>query len=67
MRSLAIILSLAISIGIILSDGSFKPRKRNVGTNTTAVSIKLAEAKAVLSKNNIKKIKGTLSTADGGI
>ncbi|MDT3401818.1 hypothetical protein [Mucilaginibacter terrae] len=68
MKRLFILSALVGTLGInIASAKSINHAKPTAGANTTVAALKLAEAKAALSKTNTKKFKGTLGSADGGI
>lgn len=68
MTRLLILSALIVSTGITLNSGKLTtPAKPGTAVNTTVAALKLAEAKAALSKGNVKNSKGTLGSADGGI
>jgi len=68
MTRLLILSALFVATGVTFNTGKITtPTKPGTAVNTTVAAIKLAEAKAVLSKGNFKSSKGTLGTADGGI
>lgn len=62
---------LSALVGIVsvnfASAKSIAHAKPGAAANTTVAALKLAEAKAALSKASMKNFKGTLGTADGGI
>jgi hypothetical protein len=62
-----IVLIMVVTFGSLLFATKAAPVKPSETPTTTAMALKLAEAKAVLSKANTKKVKSNLATADGGI
>lgn len=68
MKKLVLLPALFIVIASLISWSTIKQVKPRTNTaNTTIAAIKLAEAKAILSKANTKNVISNLSTADGGI
>lgn len=71
MKRVIILSALFVATGTMFSWSNVNQIKPATSTsttaNTTVAAIKLAEAKASLSKANTKNVKTTLGTADGGI
>ncbi|WP_345951623.1 hypothetical protein ABDD95_09360 [Mucilaginibacter sp. PAMB04274] len=68
MKKILILSAIFIASGSVYTWGHGNQVKpTNVLTNSTVTAIKLAEAKAALSKANTKNVKSNLGTADGGI
>ncbi len=67
MKKLMMISTLVVASGSLYAWNNAGQIKPATATNSTATTIKLAEAKAALSKANTKNAKNNLGTADGGI
>ncbi|WP_295771861.1 hypothetical protein [uncultured Mucilaginibacter sp.] len=67
MKRLFILSALVITAGVTNASATPDVRvKPGTAANTTVAALKLAEAKAVLSKASSKSVKAILGTADGG-
>lgn len=67
MKMLVILSALFATTGTVFSWDNVQQGKPGVTLSATAASIRLAEAKASLSKQSIRNTKNVLATADGGI
>ena len=67
MKKMLILSALFIGSGSAIALNNETQVKPATTTNTTVANIKLAEAKAILSKANTRTLKSNLGTADGGI
>jgi hypothetical protein len=67
MRKLFVLSALLVTTGSVFSWSNVNQLKPGTTVTTTVSVIKLAEAKAALSKANTRNSKNLLGTADGGI
>ncbi|MFD1256016.1 hypothetical protein ACFQ3S_04350 [Mucilaginibacter terrae] len=68
MKKIFIASAIFITSGSLITLSKANQVKPSItAASTIAASVKLAEAKAVLSKANTRNLKSNLGTADGGI